>query len=219
MTAKLLLFAPLVLCLSLATAQEAPVGPATAAATPDSLVKPGMLWGTVIARDEFKPLTGKQRWGLYWRQTYWRPSALFSTAVPALVAQLKDNPPEWGQGTVGYSKRFANRVARTAIRDSVSAAGSAALGYDVRYVKCDCKGLLPRFGHAIAWNFLTLNRQGNTVLNIPRIGGSFAAEFIGRTWMPAGYNTAGDAMRSGAMQLGLHSLFNSIREFVPEKKK
>lgn len=212
----------LLLCFSLAHAQDAPVAPIAAAdpvAKPEASPRPGALWGTVITRDQFKPLTGNERWGLYWRQSYWRPGAFFSNAGPALGAHLNNEPPQWGQGMEGYSKRFANRFARSAIRDSVSAGGSAALGYDVRYVKCDCKGFLPRVGHSIAWNFLTLNRKGETVFNIPRVGGFFAGEFIGNTWMPAGYNSASDAMRSGAIQLGFTSVFNVFREFGPWKKK
>lgn len=207
MTLRYLFIAPLLLCAELASAQS------------QSAIRPGMFWGTVITRAEFQPLTGSERWGLYWRQTYWRPGVLFGNAGPALGAHLNNEPPQWGQGAEGYSRRFANRFARSAIRDTASAAGSAALGYDVRYVRCDCKGFFPRFGHAIAWNFLTLNRDGKTVLNTPRIGATFASEFIGRTWMPAGYNGAADAMRSGAMQLGIGAIFNSIREFSPRKQR
>ncbi len=183
------------------------------------IVQPGMLWGAVIKRDEFQPLTGEQRWGLYWRQTYFMPGALFRTAVPALFEHLDDEPPQWGQGMEGYAKRFGNRLARSAIRDTVRAGTAAALGYDVRYVKCDCKGAFPRVGHALLWNFVTLNRNGKTVLDVPRVAGSFSSEFIGNTWMPAGYNSAGDALRSGGVQLAFGSVFNIIREFAPRKKK
>ncbi|HEY3443005.1 MAG TPA: hypothetical protein VGK29_19755 [Paludibaculum sp.] len=97
--------------------------------------------------------------------------------------------------------------------------GSAVLGYDVRYVKCQCKATLPRVGHAQLWNFVTLDRNGKPVLDIPKFAGSFAGEFIGNTWMPPGYNSPGDAARSGAVQLAFGSAFNLIREFVPKKKK
>lgn len=215
------IFATLLCCLSLARAQESPVSRIAPYDPPVkwvSTASPGKITSSVITRDQFQPLTGKQRWGLYWHQSYWGRGAMISNAGRAVGAKLKNEPTEWGEGLEGYSKRFANRFARSAVRDSISAAGSAALGYDVRYVKCDCKGIFPRIGHSIAWNFLTLDRHGNTVLNVPRIGGTFASEFIGNTWMPAGYHTAGDAMRSGSMQLGLRSLFNVAREFVPRKK-
>ncbi len=218
---KFPIFSTLLWSLSLAHAQEAHVSPM---APDDPVIKsvsiagPGKFRRSVITRDQFHSLTGKERWGLYWHQTYWSPGAAFSNTARAVGAKLNDEPTEWGTGMEGYSKRLANRFARSAIRESITAVGSAALNYDVRYVKCDCKGIFPRIGHSIAWNFLTLNRNGNTVLNAPRIGGAFAAEFIGNTWMPTGYNTAGDAMRSGSMQLGLRSLFNVVREFAPRKK-
>lgn len=118
----------------------------------------------------------------------------------------------------GYSKRFANSLLARQFETVITTVGSAALSYDVRYIKCDCKSIFPRIGHSIAWNFLALNRNGNTLLNVPRIGSVFAAEFIGNTWMPAGYYTAGDAIRNGSMQLGLRSIINVGREFAPRKK-
>ena len=200
----------LVLCVSTAWAQEPPVTP-VASSGPVSKI-------TVISRDEFRPLTGRERWGIYWRQTYWRPVAILGNAGPALGAHLSNDPPQWGQGMEGYSRRLADRVTRSAIRDTINATGSAALGYEVRYVRCDCNGFLPKFGHAMAWNFVTLNRNGKTVLNIPKIGGAFAGEFVGTTWMPPGYDATGDALRGGAVQLGVNSLFNVLREFAPRKK-
>jgi len=215
-------FAPLLFGFNIAKAQDSLAAPAAAVAPtvqPGAAVRPGMLWGTIITRDEFQPLTNQQRWGLYWRQTYWTPGAFFGNAGPALGSHLRNEPPQWGQGMEGYAKRFGDQFARSAIRDTVSAAGSAALGYEVRYVKCQCKGTLPRIGHALLWNFITLNRSGKTVLNVPKFAGSFAGEFAGNTWRPAGYNSAGDAMRNGAIRLAYGSAFNIIREFVPKKKK
>jgi hypothetical protein len=218
MMSKFFVRAPLLLFLALAHAQEAPPAPAAPAAKPASIVRPGMLWGAVIMRDEFQRLTGRDWWSVCWRQTWLRPGAFFGRAGPALGAHLNNKPPEWGQSMEGYSKRLANLFARSAMRESVTAAGSAAPGYDVRDNKCDCNGLFPRFGHAIAWNFLALNRDGNAVLDVPGIGGAFGGEFIGRTWMPPGYKSVGDTFRGGAVQMGVSSLFNAIREFAPRKK-
>ncbi len=172
---------------------------------------------TVVTMDEFRPLTGKERWQLYWRESYFTPGAFFRNVMPALGAQRRDEPPQWGQGMEGFSKRLANRVARSTIRESITAGGSAALGYDVRYVKCQCKGFFPRFGHALAWNFITLNRNGNKVFDAPVIAGAFGSEFIGLTWMPKGYRSPGDAAISASTQLAFGALFNSINEFMPRK--
>ncbi len=191
----------------------------TAKPAADEPVKPGMLWGTVVRRDEFRPLTGRQRWGLYWRQTYWTPGAFFRAAGPALGAHLDDDPPQWGQGAEGYARRLGDRFARFTIQDSIEAAAAAGLGYDVRYLRCDCRGFFPRFGHAVAWNFLTLSRKGRTVFDGPQVGSAFAAEFIGNTWMPKGHRSTADAMRGVGVELGIGVLFNTIREFLPAKKR
>jgi hypothetical protein len=178
-------------------------------------------WGryfNTVDRADWRPLEGNQRWNIHWRATYASPGTFFRAAGPALGDHLNDRPEVWPQGMEGYSRRFANRFARFALQDSLSHASSAALGYEVRYVRCGCSGFARRFGHALLWNFLTLDRNGNTVLNTPRIGSAFAAEFIGNTWMPAGYRTRAEAFRGVGIQLGAGALFNTIREFAPRGK-
>ena len=221
---SLLLLMPTVMLGQDVPAEQEPARPApppaeVAIKPPESAVTPGMFLGTTIRREQFQPLTGTERWRLYVRQTYLRPGAVFRALGPAAGGQMNNEPPEWGQGMKGYSKRVADRFGRFTIQDSLTAAGSAALGYDVRYVKCDCKGFFPRFSHAIAWNFLTLDRNGKTVFNSPRVGAAFASEFIGNTWMPKDYRTTSEAIRGVGVQLAVGSLFNTIREFIPQKKR
>jgi hypothetical protein len=197
-------------------AQTAP----SAAAQPDSEPQQ-RAWGryfNTVDRGEWQPLTGGERWRIYWRAAYASPGAFFRAAGPALGDHTNDRPEVWPQGAEGYGRRFANRFARFTIQDSLSHAASAALGYEVRYVRCGCQGFFPRFGHALLWNFLTLDRKGGTVLNTPRIGSAFAAEFIGNTWMPAGYRTSAEAFRGVGIQLGVGALFNTVREFAPRGK-
>jgi len=184
---------------------------------PSGVMAFGRYFNTVN-RSDWRPLTGEERWRIYWRTTYASPGTFFRAAGPALGDHLNDRPDVWPQGMDGYSRRFANRFARFALQDSLSHASSAALGYDVRYVRCECTGFFPRFGHALKWNFLTLDRNGRTVLNTPRIGSAFAAEFIGNAWMPEGFRTNAEAFRGVGIQLGVGALFNTIREFAPRGK-
>jgi hypothetical protein len=119
-----------------------PMAPGGVAVQPQPLaVRVGRLWGTVLRKEEVKPLDGKQRWRLYWRQAYLSPANYFRSAASAGLDQLGDSPEEWGQGSSGYMHRFANRYARSVVRTSLEAAGAAALGHDVRYIKCPCTGV------------------------------------------------------------------------------
>lgn len=204
--------------------QAQPSGPQPPEAEPAQGQRPPIAkdWGRffrTVERDGYRPPTGRQRWEIYWRSTYASPGAFLRAAGTALGDHLSDRPEVWPQGMDGYSRRFANRFARFALQDSINHAASAALGYEVRYVRCGCQGVWRRFGHALVWNFLTLDRAGRTVVHAPRIGSAFAAEFIGNAWMPEGYRTRGEAFRGVGIQLGVGALFNTVREFAPRRRR
>jgi hypothetical protein len=170
-------------------------------------------------RGSYQALTGKERWNLYLRKAFWSPGVLFRAAGPALGAHLKNEPPAWGQGAEGYSKRFANRFGRFTLQETYEAAGAAALGHEVRYVRSKRSGFFPRAGHALAANFVTYDRNGRRTPHIARVGSAFAAEFTASLWMPAGYRDASTAMRGVGVELGVSSAFNLLREFAPELKR
>ena len=111
-------------------------------------------------QSSFQTLTGKERWNLYLRDAFWSPGVFFRAAGPALGAQLNNEPAAWGQGMEGYSKRFANRFGRFALQETYEAAGAALLQHEVRYVRSNRSGFLPRAAHALTANFVTYDRQG-----------------------------------------------------------
>ncbi len=202
------------LCLAFSVSAFAQPAPA-----PDPAHKPPALWGTVISRDQFKPLTPAQRWGLYWRQSYGTPGPYAAAFGSAVASHLDNDPEQWGEDADGYFKRVGNRFVRSRIRSTIEAAGSAALQHEVRYVRCQCTGALRRTGYALGMNFVTLNKKGEYVPHVSRIGGAFASEYIGNTWMPPGYRDNAEAMRGIGLQLAFGSLFNTFREFSPEIKR
>lgn len=167
----------------------------------------------------YQPLSGKQRWDLYLRDTFWNPGVVFRTAGPALGAQLNSEPAAWGQGAQGYSKRFANRFGRFALKQTYEAAGAAALGHEVRYLRSKRTGFLPRVAHALVADFVTYDRNGRRRPHVARVGSVVAAEFTGNLWMPAGYGDTPTAMRAVGAELGVSSASNLIREFAPELKR
>ncbi len=57
------------------------------------------------------------------------------------------------------------------LQDTVGQGLSATVGYEMRYIQCKCTGFLPRFGHALAWNFVTYNSEGKKVFNWPSLVG------------------------------------------------
>ncbi len=72
------------------------------------------------------------------------------------------------------------------LTDTYEAASAAALGHEVRYVRCRCSGFGAR--SATRWHppFFTRDRNGGMVPAVSRIGGEFAAGYTGRLWLPEG---------------------------------
>jgi hypothetical protein len=104
------------------------------------------------------------------RIVLWSPGVFFASAGPALGAQLKNEPASWGQGVEGYSKRFANRFGRFTLQKSYEAAGAAALGHEVRYVRSKRSGFGRRAVHALTANFVTHDRNGRRAAHISESG-------------------------------------------------
>jgi hypothetical protein len=173
----------------------------------------------VRASGAWRPLTGRERLNVYVRQAFVGPGAFFRAAGPALGSHLKNEPPEWRQGMEGYSRRFANRFGRFALKETYEAAGAAALGHEVRYLRSTRTGFLPRAAHALAATFITYDRNGQRTFHATRAGAAFAAEFTGNLWMPAGSRTRAQAVRGVGLELGMNSVFNLLREFSPELKR
>lgn len=92
---------------------------------------------------------------------------------------------------------------------------AAALGYEQRYIQCNCDGTLRRTAHAMAMNFITYDRRGRWVPNIPRVGSTIAAEYISRGWLPDERRTAAQNVQELSLQLATGSLVNVWREFSP----
>jgi len=167
----------------------------------------------------YTPLTSSERWHLYARETVLSPGLYFASLGSALGSQLDNKPPEWRQGVAGYGRRATSQLGLLAIDETLHEAGSAALGYDPRYLRCDCHGFWKRSGHAIAWTLLTKNAAGETRLDIPRIAGSYGSGMISTLWKPARLHPLTDGVRDGHQQLGFDFGIDLVKEFAPELKR
>lgn len=197
--------------------QEPPAAPAPSpAVTSQEATKVNPLYGAVVSPYNYRPMTGKERWLLYWNTSYNNPGAAARTMLAAAMDQKADTPPVWGQGMAGYGRRMGNHFGRFTLQDSYEEAAAAALGHEVRYMLCKCTGFWPRTKHALAMNIVTLDKNGKWVPHYSRIGGTFASEYTANLWMPRGYQTNGEALRGIALQFTFSTLFNLVKEFSPE---
>ena len=168
-----------------------------------------------VSEDNYRPLTGKQRWELFVREDFISPGAYLRAMGPAIGDHLAHHPGEWNLGVKGYGRRVASRYGTFLVQGAIRASTAALLKQDPRYIRSAQKSKLSRIGHAVLFNFVTLNNDGKKTLAIARIGSAYAGGVISMAWHPDRYSWK-DGVRIGHQQLVFGNLSNLVQEFWPE---
>ena len=142
------------------------------------------------------------------------PYPVVGAGVAAGINQLSNSPPEWKQGAEGYGKRFGSDFGIAAVSTTTRYGLSEAFKEDALYYRCDCRGALPRLGHAIFSTFTARSeRDGHRVFSVPALVGPFAGSMTAvYGWYPSRYG-AKDALRTGSYSLAAYMGGNIALEF------
>lgn len=145
------------------------------------------------------------------------PRVAFSSALDHRDAA----PGAWGTGASGYGKRMAARAGLVLSQAGVHHATAAALDLDPRgdRSRCGCTNPLRRAGHAVARTFVTRDRRGRAVPNVPLVAGAAGGAAIARAWYPRNDGPGRDATRLAAMTVVGQAGANLFREFAPDLKR
>jgi len=164
----------------------------------------------------YKSLTGKERWKLYWKQNYWSIGAYFGPVFTALVLdQTTNSPSQWGGGVRGYGLRLASRTGSGIIQGTVQAPVAALLHEDVRYIYSDQHGFKRRTLHAVIFSFATYDNEGHITPNVANLGAYYASTAISTAWLP-GPRSRMYTLTNGSEQIALAVPVNLLQEFWPE---
>ena len=180
---------------------------------------PAQLPPDPAALSGYTPLTSEERWHRYWQESFSSPGLYFASLGSAIEGQLANDPPEWRQGVGGFSLRSASLFGMFTIQTTIYEAGTAAMGLEPRYQRCDCKGFPRRIGHALKWSVVTLNNAGKVRPNLPALAGGYGSGMLAMSWYPDRYHSLSDGVRLGNQQAGFMAGINLIREFGPELKR
>ena len=166
----------------------------------------------------YEPLTGQERWKLYWKQNYFSVGAYFGPVFTALVLdQATGSPQQWGGGFPGYGRRVASRLPpMPPIQGTFQAPVAALLHEDVRYISSPQPGGKRRVLHAIAYSFLTYNTEGHPTLNFANLGGYYAATALSTIWLPSQHSVAKYTFSNATESIALTLPVNLLQEFWPE---
>ncbi len=181
-------------------------------------IKVNWIYGAYLPKDvPLQPLSGKERWDLYVRQTYITPGIYVKSALFSIRDQIRNSPEQWGQGIDGYAKRIGSRHVQFIVQNSLSAAGFAALRWEPRYDRCRCEGFWPRTRHAAVRNFVTYDKteKGLRPQLIP-YAAAFAGGAIAATWQPGNPNLSVKGYQGAISQVGVGIGVNWLAEFAPE---
>ena len=169
-----------------------------------------------VSATSYVPLTGKQRWKVYWKQTYLSYGAYFKPVMFALVLdQTTNSPSQWGGGFQGFGLRVASRTASGVVQGTIRAPLAAALHEDVRYVYSGQQTRKRRLLYAVEYSFLTYNDKHRPTLNIAKLVGYFASTAISTEWHPPQQSLARYTFVNGSEQLALSVPINILQEFWP----
>lgn len=163
-------------------------------------------------------MTAAERAKLYFSDTY-NTGLIFSTAIPAATSMA--NPPKglprsWRQGPGGYGRHVGDFMASQISADTTRHLTAALLHEDPRYRRSQNKGFFPRFGHALASQFLTWDASGSPRPAFNTLAGVAAAGFVRTAYAPAGFDDTPHALQRSRIYLGRYVVESVIREFGPE---
>ena len=166
-------------------------------------------------KDEFVPLTPKERLELYEKDLF-SPFHILMGGAAAGIAQLQNVPPAWGQGAAGYGRRFANYYSYATLSAALQMAGEDLLHEDNLYYGSGEHGFWSRLKYAVKSSVLARSDDGSRHVSLSQIGSTAGAAFISRLWQPRGDNSAGDGAMSFGISMATNAGVNVFREFLPD---
>jgi hypothetical protein len=142
------------------------------------------------------------------------PYPIVGAVLAAGVNQLSNVSPEWNQGAAGFGKRFGSDLGIAAVGTTTRYALAGAFKEDTLYYRCECRGVLPRLGHAVLSTFTARRGQdGHRIFSFPALVAPYAGSMTAiYGWYPNRFG-AKDAFRMGNYSLLGYVYGNIALEF------
>ena len=125
-------------------------------------------------------------------------------------------PREWRDGAGAVGRNYGDQLAEVATRETARFATAAILHEDMRYEPSELANPLGRTLHALTYTFLNRSDNGNRELAWDNFVGAAAGGYVGRLYLPTGFNDMSHANTRMAFQFGFLAVGNVTHEFAPE---
>jgi len=168
--------------------------------------------------DQKAPLSIKNKLKYHVTRTI-EPGVLIRAAIGAAEQQVRNAPPEWGQGAAAYGRRYGFSVASNALRNGLAFGLDAALHEDPRFYRLGKDSIWKRTQSAVRQTAICRNDQGRRKIAVWRVGSAFGSSAISTAWRPNSEDQFSDFMIRGIVTLAIDTGSNVFREFWPDIKK
>jgi len=159
------------------------------------------------------------------------PYPFIGAAGTAGIQQAYGTPREWGEGWDAYGVRVASNFGIALTTTTTRYALAEVFREDTLYYRCECKGVLPRLGHALI-STVTARRgdDGHREFSFPGLAAPYAGAMTAALgWYPSrygpkdgfrmgNYNLLGQAGQNIALEFvygGPHTLLNNMTTHIP----
>jgi hypothetical protein len=188
----------------------------------DKQINVNWLYGSFVPKEvPLIPLTPKQRWNLYLRQTYITWGIYIKTVFFAINDQRKNTPPQWDGGFSGFGKRALSYQGQFIVQNTITSGANALVRWEPRYELCRCDGVGPRMWHAFKRNFVTYNSSDQSLRPqlMPYAGAAGAAAIAAVAWQPGSQDPGIKAYQAAVTQVFVGVGVDMLAEFVPDVKR
>ena len=176
---------------------------------------------TVTGNDKFTPISGKASIKIAALDSVIDPMVYPLYGFVAGVAHARNDPPEWGGGIKGYTKRYSAALTDNTICSMVGTGLlPALLKQDPRYYQGRTTGVLSRFRYAAKASVVTKSRiTGHPQFNVSEVAGTLIVASAGNLYYPETQRTVTDTLTRWGMQAMWDGVSNELKEFWPDIKK
>jgi hypothetical protein len=155
---------------------------------------------------------------IYAHQTFGPPAVIFPgfTAGMGVASPKKHYPLEWRDGDGAFGRLYGDSIAMVTSQRTARFLTGVALHEDPRYVRSDSKNPLVRTMHALAFTFIDKSDSGRNTIAFSNFAGAAAGGFVGRAYLPDGYNDLTHAEQRMTIQFMDIAIQNIAAEFQPQ---
>jgi hypothetical protein len=172
---------------------------------------------TVSNTTDVAPLTFKQKFVLFARQTY-DPGTIAAAAAGAAISQAQHGDPEYGVGGAAYAKRFGAAMTDMTTQSFFQGVLLAGLLHeDPRYFRRGPEyGFWNRLGYAVTRVVVTRTDAGHDRFNYSGIMGMAMGIGLSNAYYPASSVSGSETASRFATSLASSVITNILPEFWPD---